>query len=606
MTVFFDEENVQSTLLKHHIQGERSTMRQAWFFFLLFFLPSLAPAQTAGEILWSVDLAYTASISLPVVGPDGTIYVHAGQFYAISPDGEIRWSKPLGVPKATSVGSDGTVYAGSAPGDDDIYAYDPDGNLLWQFAEPDGGQGLMAGPTVGPDGNIYAISDAGGLGAFSLTPEGGLRWNVPGFANNAGTGQTPVPLGLDRLYFAEWIVPGCEVTRMASVDFDGNLDWCAELSGVDLGRPLCPPNGNAYITSGNVMYAFGPEGNVLWSHSFPVPGGGFIGPGTGPDNSAFVFHTYVDLWAFNEDGSVRWTAQSIAAGNFPIIPTVASDNEALVFGTVYSFGRNGSVFALDPSNGQVLWNIPVTSPSSGAGGPAAFSADGNVVYVPISSVSSSIPSKLIAIQVHDASTGAAPVVSDIPDQSIALGGRFAPIRLDKYVADPDHGDNEISWTFSGNTSLVVRYDPARRVMNVRPRRNWTGTETITFTATDPDGLSDSDQASFTVTASASISNGNAIDLESSGLTPDAPVLLGNHPNPFNPTTTIRFGLSSDEHVSLVIYDLLGRTVATVVDGWMEAGYHGVTYDARDLATGVYIYRLTAGDFSETRRLVLMK
>ena len=79
----------------------------------------------------------------------------------------------------------------------------------------------------------------------------------------------------------------------------------------------------------------------------------------------------------------------------------------------------------------------------------------------------------------------------------------------------------------------------------------------------------------------------------------------NYPNPFNPVTKIRYQLPRQGHVTLKMYDLLGREVATLVDGELLAGEHEVTFDGRGLATGVYFYRLQAGKFVETKRLVLL-
>ena len=91
-----------------------------------------------------------------------------------------------------------------------------------------------------------------------------------------------------------------------------------------------------------------------------------------------------------------------------------------------------------------------------------------------------------------------PVVSGIPDQTIAEGESFATINLDDYVSDVDNGDAEINWSYSGNTELVVSI--ADRVATVTvPNENWNGSETLTFIATDPDLLFDSDAATFTVT-----------------------------------------------------------------------------------------------------------
>jgi len=83
-------------------------------------------------------------------------------------------------------------------------------------------------------------------------------------------------------------------------------------------------------------------------------------------------------------------------------------------------------------------------------------------------------------------------------------------------------------------------------------------------------------------------------------------LYQNHPNPFNPSTTIRYDLPEDGNVSLKIYDMLGREVMSVVDGFETAGYHQTTVDGTNLASGVYFYRLTAGSFSDMKRLLLLK
>jgi hypothetical protein len=88
--------------------------------------------------------------------------------------------------------------------------------------------------------------------------------------------------------------------------------------------------------------------------------------------------------------------------------------------------------------------------------------------------------------------------------------------------------------------------------------------------------------------------------------PEAYFLSANYPNPFNPSTEIRFALPEAARVDLVVYDVLGREVARLVDGTQEAGHHRAPFDASALPSGVYLYRLTAGDFVETRRMVLMK
>jgi hypothetical protein len=83
-------------------------------------------------------------------------------------------------------------------------------------------------------------------------------------------------------------------------------------------------------------------------------------------------------------------------------------------------------------------------------------------------------------------------------------------------------------------------------------------------------------------------------------------LFQNYPNPFNPTTVLSFQLPVASHVRLAVYDLLGREVAVLIDEDKGAGSYEVAFDARGLAGGMYIYRLTAGSFVQSMKMVLMK
>lgn len=83
-------------------------------------------------------------------------------------------------------------------------------------------------------------------------------------------------------------------------------------------------------------------------------------------------------------------------------------------------------------------------------------------------------------------------------------------------------------------------------------------------------------------------------------------LTQNFPNPFNPFTTIQYALPQRSHVTLTVYSTLGQKVALLVNGEVNAGHHEMQFNASNLASGVYLYRLTAADFIQTRAMLLVK
>ncbi len=83
-------------------------------------------------------------------------------------------------------------------------------------------------------------------------------------------------------------------------------------------------------------------------------------------------------------------------------------------------------------------------------------------------------------------------------------------------------------------------------------------------------------------------------------------LYANYPNPFNPTTRISFSIASEEYVRLRVFNSLGEEVAELVNGNLPKGTHTVTFNASDLPSGVYYYSVTAGQFSRTNTMLLMK
>ena len=85
----------------------------------------------------------------------------------------------------------------------------------------------------------------------------------------------------------------------------------------------------------------------------------------------------------------------------------------------------------------------------------------------------------------------------------------------------------------------------------------------------------------------------------------------NYPNPFNPSTQIRYDLPLDEYVTIIIYDVMGRKIKSLINTNQEAGYRSITWDATNdlgqpVSAGMYIYTIQAGEFMQTKKMVLLK
>jgi len=83
-------------------------------------------------------------------------------------------------------------------------------------------------------------------------------------------------------------------------------------------------------------------------------------------------------------------------------------------------------------------------------------------------------------------------------------------------------------------------------------------------------------------------------------------LYQNYPNPFNPVTNIKFNLSHNSKIRIDVYNIIGQHVATIIDKEIEAGFYNIPFDGSSLSSGVYIYRIQAQEFSQAKKMLLVK
>ena len=133
-----------------------------------------------------------------------------------------------------------------------------------------------------------------------------------------------------------------------------------------------------------------------------------------------------------------------------------------------------------------------------------------------------------------------------------------------------------------------------------PTTNYSGSDSFTFTVCD-NSLCDTATVFITI---------HALSIDELSL-PTEYAIHQNYPNPFNPVTTLRYDLPENGLVNIIIYDMLGKNVKTLINQTQDAGYKSVIWDAtndygKPVSAGIYLYQIQAGEYIQTKKMVLLK
>jgi hypothetical protein len=187
--------------------------------------------------------------------------------------------------------------------------------------------------------------------------------------------------------------------------------------------------------------------------------------------------------------------------------------------------------------------------------------------------------------------------SAIPSQTAFMGRMFTFHIPDSTFVDGDAGDT-LTYQAAGMPSWLS-FNPLTLTFQGMPASNTVGIPL-------PIGIVVRDMLQASTSTSFVLMTQEATGVDEDQLLPEKVELFQNYPNPFNPTTIIRYQVPVTGDVQLVVYDILGRAVADLLNERKSAGSYAVTFDGRGLASGVYIYRLRAGDVVRTRTLLLLR
>ena len=193
-----------------------------------------------------------------------------------------------------------------------------------------------------------------------------------------------------------------------------------------------------------------------------------------------------------------------------------------------------------------------------------------------------------------------PVISGFPDSLTFKADSSVILQLNDYVEDFNDPDSTLHWTVTGNEFLLVDLDNTQNIVTLSAPVHYWGTETLVFSVMDDSSAWDSDTIIVRVIEVVGISG----DLD--GLLPKEFCLSQNYPNPFNPTTTIKYELPKTSHVILSIYNLNGQIIEGLINKMQGPGFYSINWDARNISTGVYFYRIQADGFQQVKKILLIK
>jgi uncharacterized delta-60 repeat protein len=578
------------------------------------------------------DMGYSVT-----AGPDGNLYVAGTSsrskgnpdfaILSLTSAGSLRWVytyDPTGdfdFANSIVVGTDGNIYACGQSTVDPAHGADatvvsltPEGTERWthHYNGSRNGSDIAWNITAGGDGNVYIAGrlyehPSGDFAVASLSPDGEERWAYlyNGSANGEDEAQMVIFGGDGNIYA---VGRADELGRsrdlvVVSLTSSGQQRWFYEYNGPrnmhDVGLCLSwGTDGNIYV-GGKTLEADGdaftiisltPSGAERWRY-LPVWGG------------------YNGVWSITTDDQANvygcgWIGQHLPySPYYQLALGVASVTSGGQERWAYSYSGTDSISGLAD---QVIW-----------GGDSA-------VYVVGFSMDIQWEAEFTVLSFSTGGTGQVYLGCQALTPVVCRGKNFYL----KLVVTNDTGE-EVSGilTFSGYSGYDC--DPGGVLVSIPRDRSYPpGTTEQYYFLKVPSAVV---PGQYSVSVSGSLGGhelfccvnteimqcepwraGDAgiweleqVDRPEVAL-PTSTALHQNHPNPFNAETNISFSLAEPDAVRLQVYDLAGRLVETLFDGHQEAGEHVVTWDASAVSSGLYFYRLTAGDYTESKRMMLVK
>jgi hypothetical protein len=287
-------------------------------------------------------------------------------------------------------------------------------------------------------------------------------------------------------------------------------------------------------------------------------------------------------------------------------PQITNLPEDIIFERDSTFLVQLEVFDVDTPDSLLIWEFSANNDSLG------YNFNPDLMQLEIFSMEGFLGSAILYCTVSDDSMAQdsdsvsisivyfnkPPVIIGLPQQIMFQADSSAVINLN--ANDTETPDSLLVWSFSvSNDSLNFDYNQAISQLVLTSEPNFSGQVNLICTVTDDSLASDADTIQVTVTGVTNLGF-------TYQLIPSKYILSQNYPNPFNPETTIKFGMPSAGYITVKVFNLLGQNVNTLFEGYKEAGYHKIKFNANTLSSGVYFYKLEADNTFIIKKMIVIK
>lgn len=478
--------------------------------------------------------------------------------------------------------------------------------------------------TSGVTGALYSVSApsdqvcwvGGGAGVVLRTVDGGTTWTNVGGAGIANQ-DVYVVFAIDAniCYISTSPASGTYIYKTTN----GGSSWVTQLNqtgGFGDGLWFTDANNGIFYGDpvGNRWTIFRTSnGGTLWdSTGMYLPSEGFAGWNNG------LFASGSNVW-FGTNGTKIWYSSNFGT-SWTAQPTTGQANSYTVWFNSPTVGLTGGANFMATTNGGAAWaalTVPGTGNISGiTGGGTSWwvTRQATSIYESTNNGTSWATAYTAGAgsyyHITKARTGTA-VWGVRSNGAITKGyGAAVPVELASFVATSNEGSVVLDWSTATETNnkgfeIERKVDGSEYSTIAFVEGNGTSTLVKNYTYTDANlqaGKYTYRLKQIDLDGTSAYSKEVEVDVAQIS----SYALDQNFPNPFNPTTSISYRIPEASDVVIKIYDVMGTEVATLVNGKQEAGAHSVVFDAAKLSSGSYIYTIKAGNFTSTKKMILMK